>query len=132
MSGKIRFTTETENKNGLEFLDLRFELKGCNKITVDVYSKPTNSFTCVNSKTCYFSRNINKIPKDFALKLRCIFDSDEKYEKKSKLIPKLLRKPNKIWVDKGSKFHNSSFKKWLKDNDLEIYSTHKEGKHCCC
>ena len=35
-------------------------------------------------------------------------------------------KPNKIWVDKGSKFHNSSFKLWLQDNDIEIYSTHNE------
>ena len=31
------------------------------------------------------------------------------------------RKPNKIWVDKGSKFSNNSFKKWLKDNDIEMY-----------
>ena len=38
------------------------------------------------------------------------------------------RIPNKIWVDKGSEFYNSSFKKWLKDNDIEIYSTHSEGK----
>ena len=38
------------------------------------------------------------------------------------------RKPNKIWVDKRSEFYNSSFKKWLKDNDLEMYSTHNEGK----
>ena len=38
------------------------------------------------------------------------------------------RKPNKIWVDKGSEFCNSSFKKWLKDNDVEIYSIHNEGK----
>ena len=38
------------------------------------------------------------------------------------------RKPNKIWVDKGSEFYNSSFKKWLKDNDIEMYSTHNEGK----
>ena len=28
------------------------------------------------------------------------------------------RKPNKIWVDKGKEFYNSSFKKWLKDNDI--------------
>ena len=28
------------------------------------------------------------------------------------------RKPNKIWVDKDSKFYNASFKKWLQDNDL--------------
>ena len=38
------------------------------------------------------------------------------------------RKPNKIWVDKGSKSYNNSFKKWLKDNDIKIYSTHNEGK----
>ena len=38
------------------------------------------------------------------------------------------RKSNKIWVDKGSEFYNNSFKKWLNDNDIEMYSTHKEGK----
>ena len=38
------------------------------------------------------------------------------------------RKPNKIWVDKGSEFYNSSFKKWLKENDIEMYSTNNEGK----
>ena len=27
-------------------------------------------------------------------------------------------KPNKIWVDKRSKFHNNFFKKRLKDNDI--------------
>ena len=37
-------------------------------------------------------------------------------------------KPNKIWVDKGSEFYNNSFKKWLKDNDIEIYSTNNKGK----
>ena len=38
------------------------------------------------------------------------------------------RKPNKIWVDKGGEFYNSSFKKWLKDNDTEMYSIHNERK----
>ena len=37
-------------------------------------------------------------------------------------------KPNKIWVDRGSEFYNSSFKKWLKGNDIEMYSTNNEGK----
>ena len=27
------------------------------------------------------------------------------------------RKPNKVGVDQGSEFYDSSFKKWLKDND---------------
>ena len=38
------------------------------------------------------------------------------------------RKPNKIWVDQGSEFYNKFFKKWLKDNNIEIYSTYDEGK----
>ena len=37
-------------------------------------------------------------------------------------------KPHKIWVDKGSEFYNSHFKKWLKDKNIEMYSTHNEGK----
>ena len=38
------------------------------------------------------------------------------------------RKPNKIWVDKGSEFYNASFKKWLQDDDIIMYSTNNEGK----
>ena len=38
------------------------------------------------------------------------------------------RKPNKIWVDKGSEFYNASFKKWLQNNDIVMYSIHDEGK----
>ena len=41
-----------------------------------------------------------------------------------KILDKSKPKPNKIWVDKGSKFYNNSFKKWLKDNDIEMYSIH--------
>ena len=38
------------------------------------------------------------------------------------------RKPNKIWVDKGSEFYNAYFKKWSRDNNIVMYSTHNEGK----
>ena len=38
------------------------------------------------------------------------------------------RKPNKIWVDQGSEFYNSSFKDFLKINNTEMYSTYSEGK----
>ena len=31
------------------------------------------------------------------------------------------RKPNNIWVDKGSEFYDNFLLKWLKDNDIEIY-----------
>ena len=38
------------------------------------------------------------------------------------------RKSNKIWVDKGSEFYKNSFKNWLKDNNIEMYSIHNKGK----
>ena len=82
-SGKIRFAMETETENGLEFFYDRLKLKGCNKITVDFYSKPNNSFIYVHPKSCYPSRNIIKIPEGIALSLRHVCDSDEKYGKGS-------------------------------------------------
>ena len=45
-----------------------------------------------------------------------------------KILDKSERKPNKIWVDKKSEFYNNCFKKWLKDNDIEMCSIHNEGK----
>ena len=38
------------------------------------------------------------------------------------------RKPNKIWVEHGSQFSNNKFKSFLKENDIEMYSTFNEGK----
>ena len=38
------------------------------------------------------------------------------------------RKPNKIWIDKRSEFYDNYFKKWLKDNDIEMHSIHNEWK----
>ena len=46
----------------------------------------------------------------------------------NKIIKQSNRKPNKIWVDQGSEFYNRDFKKWLSDNDIEMYSTYNEGK----
>ena len=45
-----------------------------------------------------------------------------------KILDDSNRKPNKIWVDKGSEFYNGLFQKLLKVNDIEIYSIHNEGK----
>ena len=45
-----------------------------------------------------------------------------------KIIDDSNLKPNKIWVDKGSEFYNRSVKPWLEKNDIEMYSTHNEGK----
>ena len=85
---------------------------------------------------------ISKFNKEFRL-LLCVIDIFSKYawvvplkDKKcvsivhslQKILDKSGRKPKKIWVDKGSKFYNNSFKKWLKDNDIEMYSIHNGGK----
>ena len=44
------------------------------------------------------------------------------------ILKESKRKPNKIWVDKESEFYCNSFKKRLKDNDIEMYSTNNEEK----
>ena len=38
------------------------------------------------------------------------------------------RKPNKIWVDQGSEFYSSHFRKWLKNNNIKMYSTYNGGR----
>ena len=85
---------------------------------------------------------IRKFDKGFRF-LLCVIDIFNKYawivplkDKKDvsiadafqKILDDSNRKPNKIWVDKGSQFYNNSFKKLLKDNDIEMHSIHNEGK----
>ena len=45
-----------------------------------------------------------------------------------KILTKSNSKPNKIWVDKGREYYKRSMKLWLEKNDIEMYSTHNEGK----
>ena len=85
---------------------------------------------------------IGKFDKEFRF-LLCVIDIFSKYawvvpvkDEKSvsivdafqKILNNSNRKRNTIWVDKGSEFYNNSFKKWLKDNDIEKLSIHNEGK----
>ena len=93
---------------------------------------------------------INKFKKGFRF-LLCVIDIFIKYawvlplkDKEGITVangfPKILKesnrrqsqskvgKQNKIWVDEESEIYNSSFKKSLKDNDVEIYSIQNEGK----
>ena len=39
------------------------------------------------------------------------------------------RKPNKIWVDQGGEFYNNLFQRFLKINNIKMYSTYNEGKY---
>ena len=85
---------------------------------------------------------ISKFNKGFRF-LLCVIDIFSKYawvspwkDKKGvsivsafqKVLKESYRKPEKIWVDKGSEFYNNSFRKRLKDNDIEMHSTHNKGK----
>ena len=61
----------------MEFLDLKLKMVN-GDISVDDFSKPTNSFTYVSPSFYYPNRNIKNVPKGIALRLRRICDSDEK------------------------------------------------------
>ena len=86
---------------------------------------------------------LSKFNKGFRF-LLCVIDVFSKYawviplkDKKGisivnafqKILNKFNRKPNKIWVDKGSEFYNNYFKKWLRDNNTDMYSTNNGGKY---
>ena len=78
---------------------------------------------------------ISKFNKEFGF-LLCVIDIFSKYttwvvplkDKKDvssvdafqKILDDSNRKPNKTWINKESEFYNNSFKKWLKDNDIEM------------
>ena len=59
---KLNSSCKLQKVNELEFLDLeRKYLNG--KLSVDVYSKPSNSFAYVMRSTCYAMENIIKVLK---------------------------------------------------------------------
>ena len=40
------------------------------------------------------------------------------------------RKPEKLWVDRGSEFYNKTFKSLLKEYGIELYSTYSDLRVC--
>ena len=48
------------------------------------------------------------------------------------LIAKAKRKPDKIWSDRGKEFYNKTFWDFLKQNEIQIYSTNSDLKSCFC
>ena len=45
-----------------------------------------------------------------------------------KLIETSKRKPEKVWSDRGKEFYNKTFLDFLKQNEIQIYSTHSDSK----
>ena len=78
----MKFTVQVQNEDGIEFLELKLRLEN-SKIAVDVFAKPTNSFTYVLLTSCYPRKSLNKMPRGIALRLRRICDTDEKFNSTS-------------------------------------------------
>ena len=45
-----------------------------------------------------------------------------------KVLDESKSRPTKIWVEKGIELYNRSMKSFFQNNDIEMYSTHNEGK----
>ena len=67
------------DENSLEFLDLKLKMNENSKITVDVFPKPSSSFTYVMPSTRYPSNNISNVLRGIALRLKHICDNDKKF-----------------------------------------------------
>ena len=75
-----------------------------------MYSKPTNSFTYVLLSTCYPFKNIRNVPKGFALRLRGISDTHERYSQRSSEYQKYII---------GTEYNPTLVKKKKKKNSLK-------------
>ena len=103
----------------LKFLDLRLKFdKESKRISVDIFSKATNSFTYVLSSTYFPKSNIENIPKGVALHLRRICDSDSKFEKRSAEYQKLLEIKNP--AKSKNNFLTSEIFRERKPEDLQL------------
>ena len=81
-TSKINFTMQIESDPDLGFLDLKLKtVEG--KIRVDVFAKPTNSFSYTTPSTSYPKKNISNIPKDITLRFRRICDDYVTFDKRS-------------------------------------------------
>ena len=89
---------------------------------MQLISKFNKGFRSLLRSIDIFSKYASIIPLKDKKKSVSIVDAFQKMLKESD------RKPNKLWVNKGSKFCNNSFEKWLKDNDIKMYLLHNEGK----
>ena len=81
-TGKIKLTMQVQDEDGMGFLDLKLKLEN-SKITVDVFAKPTKSFTYVLPTSCYHRKSISNIPRGIAIRLTRICDTDEKFHSRS-------------------------------------------------
>ena len=86
---KIQFIMEVADV--LEFLDLKLTFdKEYKHILVNIFPKATNSFTYVLPSNWFSKNSTENVPKGVGLRLRRIFDSDDKFEERSVQYQKYL------------------------------------------
>ena len=83
-------------------------------------SKYTNNYKFILTVIDIFTKYAWAIP----LKNK----SDLSITKGFKIILSKDRKPEKLWVDRGSEFYNKTFKSLLKEYETELYSTYSDLK----
>ena len=65
----------------------------------------------------------------FIVNLHGLFFKQQKwYDNYKSFLNRSNSKPNKIWVDKGSRFYNRLMKSCFQDNYIEHYLTFNEEK----
>ena len=107
-------------------------------LKIYIYFSYKNNICCADLADMQLKSKYNKGIKYYL----CVIDDFSKYScvaplkvKKGvsivnafrNIFKKSDRKPNKIWLGQGSEFSNNSFKKWLKDSDISIYSIFNKG-----
>ena len=88
--------------------------------TVD--SKNNNNFKYILTVIDLYTRYAWVVP----LKNKTGESTKEAFESLFESNPDRI--PNKLWVDHGNEFYNKIMDKFLKENEIEIYSTQNEGK----
>ena len=122
------------------------------KIATEIFSPVIKKFQTIQIQTHYKDEcwsidlidrsSLSKYYKNYKFIFR-IIDNHTKYawaipikDKSGKstttalksLIEKAKRKPDKIWSDRGKEFYNKTFLDFLKQNEIQIYSTHSDLK----
>ena len=100
------------------------EIWSADLIDLNKLKKDNNGFQYIINIIDLYSRYAWSIP----IKNKTGKSIVEAFDSITKAMPSESKKPKKLWVDNGSEFYNKIFKKWLNDNNIEMYSTFNEGK----
>ena len=135
--------------------ELRAELRDSSRkteIVKEIFSPVIKKFQRIQIQTHYKDEcwsidlidrsNLSKYNKNYKF-IFTIIDNHTKYawaiplkDKSGKstttalksLIEKEKRKPHKIWSDRGKEFYNTTFLHYLKEQNIQIYSTNSDLK----